>query len=137
MMMEEKGNSVAEVFGEPIYAYTRKQAVEDGQQVKLTGDYAALAREAGWKHPVYLTSGVCDLIDAAMASTKHCNDFTGVLWDILYMARFGKEVSADTRAFRVIITGTGKRGHLLYARVGPTDIDDPTPAMTIMLPEER
>ncbi|MEJ2718958.1 MAG: hypothetical protein P8182_17815 [Deltaproteobacteria bacterium] len=136
-MTDQAGNPVTETFGEPIYAYTRKQAVEDGQQVKLTGDYAALAREAGWNHPVYLTSGVCDLIDAAMASKEHSNDFIGVLWDILYMARFGKEVSADTRAFKVIITGTRKREHLLYARVGPTDIDDPAPAMTIMLPEER
>ena len=136
-MTDAAENSVTEIFGEPIYAYTRRNAMEDGQQIKLTDDYAALAREAGWKYPVYLTSGVWGLIEAAVASERYCNDFTGVLWDILCMARFGKDVSTDTRAFRVIITGTGQREHLLYAQVGPTDMDDPMPAITIMLPEER
>jgi Family of unknown function (DUF6573) len=130
-------NPAPEIFGEPIYEYTRKNAIEDGQQIKLADDYAALARDAGWKYPVYLTSGVWGLIETAVASKRHCNDFTGVLWDILYMARFGRDVSPDTRAFKVIITGTRQRNHLLYAQVGPTDIDDPAPAITIMLPEEK
>lgn len=134
-MKPNEGNSI---FGEVIYAYTRKQAIEDGFQVLLTEEHAQLAKEAGWKYPVYLTRGVWNLVETAVDSERHCNDLAGVLWDILYMARFGKNISKDTRAFKVIITGCGKkRLYLLYLQIGPTDIDDPQPAITIMLEEDR
>jgi len=126
------------IFGDVIYTYTRKNAIEDGFQMLLTGDHAQLAKEAGWKYPVYLTSGVWDLVEKAVASTDHCNDMAGVLWDILFIARFGKDISKDTRAFTVIITGCGQKdNHLLYLQVGPTDINDPEPVITIMLEEDR
>lgn len=126
------------IFGDVIYTYTRKNAIEDGFQVLLTGDHAQLAKEAGWKYPVYLTRGVWDLVEKAVASENHCNDMVGVLWDILFMARFGRDISNDTRAFTVIITGCGhKHDHLFYLQVGPTDIDDPLPAITIMLEDDR
>jgi hypothetical protein len=137
-MKSETQNPDHEIFGEVIYAYTRKQAIEDGYQVLLTDYHAKLARQAGWKYPVYLTRGVWDLIEEAVEAKKHYNDMNGVLWNILYMARFGNDITEDTRAFTVIITGTGrKRNHLFYVQVGPRDIDDPTPAITIMLPEDR
>ena len=126
-----------EAFGEVIYAYTRKQAIEDGYQVLLTGKHAELAREAGWKYPVYLTRGVWDLMEQSVASEKD-GDLTGVLWNALVMARFGENIAVDTRTFKVIIKGTGrKHQQLFYLQVGPTDIDDPAPAITIMLPEDR
>jgi hypothetical protein len=127
-----------EIFGEVIYAYTRKQAIEDGYQILLTGEHAELARDAGWKYPVYLTRGVWDLIEQAVTSKTHCHDLTGVLWNILLMARFGKDIAEDTRTFTVIITGCGRnRKQQLYLQVGPTDMDDPAPAITIMLQEDR
>jgi len=86
-----------EIFGEVIYAYTRKQAIEDGEQVLLTGEHAELARDAGWKYPVYLTRGVWDLIEQTVTSKTHCHILTGVLWNILLMARFGKDIAEDTR----------------------------------------
>jgi len=134
----EKQNVDHEVFGPVIYAYTRKQAIEDGYQVLLIDEYAKLARQAGWKYPVYLTRGVWDLIEQTVESKQHCNDMSGVLWDVLFMARYGQDITDDTRAFTVIITGCGrKKNHLLNIQVGPTDIDDPTPAITIMMPEDR
>jgi hypothetical protein len=137
-MNTEKQKAEHEVFGPVIYAYTRKQAIEDGYQVLLTDEHAKLARQAGWKYPVYLTRGVWDLIEQAVEAKQYCNDMSGVLWDVLFMARFGSNISEDIRAFTVIITGFGrKRNHLLYIQVGPTDIDDPTPAITIMMPEDR
>ena len=39
-----------------IYAYTRKQAVEDGEQV----DVSTAAAEAGIRFPVFLTRRVFD-----------------------------------------------------------------------------
>lgn len=125
------------IFGNVIYTYTRKQAIADGYQIKLEGAHAEIARQAGWKYPVYLTSGVWELIEQAVASERHCNDFNGVLWDIVWMARSGKDISQDTRVFQVIITGTGRQKyHQLYLQVGPVDIDDPEPAITIMLSED-
>ena len=136
--MNQNSAKSHEVFGEVIYAYTRKQAIIDGYQVLLADDHAELAREVGWKYPVYLTSGVWDLVEQAVASIKDGNDLAGVLWDILMMARFGKEITEDTRKFQVMISKFGrKHRHLFYVQVGPTDIDDPAPAITVMMPEDR
>ena len=98
----------------------------------------AVAKEAGYKYPVFLTSGVLGLIERAVDNQKYCNDFTGVLWDILYMSRVaGQSVNERTTKFQVIITGTGKRKHhTMYIECGPMDIDDPAPVLTIMLPED-
>ena len=136
------GNGIAEeATFEPvpiIYSYSRRQAIEDGYQFPLTGEHAAMARQAGWQHPVYLSGGVHDLIERAVANKRHCNDYDGVLWDILYMgARGARRVTSNKFHFQVVITGAGrKRNHVLKAEIGATDIDDPAPAITFSLPEE-
>ncbi len=124
---------------EIIHTYTRKEAIEDGYQTKLEGENAKLAKEAGYKYPVFITSGVLGLIEKAVASKKDYNDFTGVLWDILYMSRVaGHPLNNRTTEFKVIITGTGRqKEHTIYIEVGPMDFDDPEPVLTIMLPEEN
>ena len=124
---------------EIIYSYTRKQAIEDGLQLKLEGEQADLAKEAGYKWPVYMTSGVLGLIERSVASKKHCNDFQGVLWDMLYLSRStGKILNDRLKTFQVIITGAGRKiYHTLYLESGPVDIDDPNPCLTLMLPEEN
>jgi len=124
---------------EIIYSYTRKQAIEDGYQVKLEGEHAKTAKEAGYKWPVYMTSGVFGLIERAVANEKHCNDFTGVLWDICYMSiKTGRMLNDRLKEFTVIITGAGnKKYHTLLVECGAVDIDDPNPCLTFMLPEEN
>ena len=119
-----------------ISMYTRSQAIEDGEQVKLEGEQAAMARQL-YKYPVYLTNSVWTLVEKAVANKKHHNDLNGVLWDILWMStRYRPD--GDTTWFRVTITGTGrKRLFTMIAKVGPTDYNDPSPAITIMLPEDR
>jgi hypothetical protein len=122
-----------------VYAYTRAQAVEDGEQVLLTDELAQLAREAGWNYPIYITRSVWFLIEMAVANKKHHNDLKGVLWDVLNMAGFYARAnrSGNEIRFKVIITGASrKRNHVMVAQVGPTDIDNPSPAVTIMFPEE-
>lgn len=127
------------LFGEVIYAYTRKQAIEDGYQMKLEGKDAQTAREVGYKYPVYLTTGIVDLMQKAIDNPRWANDWDGILWDILWMSRANaRPVNQQTNIFVVIITGIGrKRNHQMIIQVGPTDIDDPAPALTIMLPEEQ
>lgn len=121
---------------EIIYSYTRKQAIEDGEQVLLD---QKLTREAGYKYPVYLTRSVWNLVEMAVNNKKHCNDLEGVLWDILYMSirNHTRRLDTSTYQFVVIITGTGRiRNHTMLVSCGPTDIDNPAPAITIMLPED-
>lgn len=127
---------------EIISTYTRKEAIADGDQVELTGDDAQLAREAGWKHPVFLTASITSIIETAVAAEKFCNDYTGVLWDILFMSALKAkqcQPGENLIAFPVIITGTGQKDdtYLMYAQVGARDIDEPEPAITIMLPEDN
>lgn len=121
-----------------IFTYTRKQALEDGLQMKLEGEKAQMAKDVGYKYPIYLTACVIDIIDIAVNNPKHCNDWNGVLWDILWMSRnYATTIDKQTHSFQVIITGVGrKKYHKFYIQCGPTDIDDPTPALTIMTPQD-
>lgn len=119
-----------------IYTYTRKQAIEDGLQVLAD---RKLSQEAGIKYPVYLTSGVVELINKAVNNPKYLNDFDGVLWDIYTIFRFAaKNTRGNTLYFKVIILGVGRKRYIDFiAEIGSTDFDNPAPAITIMLPEER
>ncbi len=120
-----------------IYTYTRAQAIQDGYQMKLEDKMAVMASNL-YKYPIYLTSGIVGLIEQAVASERHRNDWNDVLWDILWMSRYaGRDIDDQTKQFTVIITGTSRRrNHTMIIQCGPTDIDDPMPAFTIMLPEE-
>ncbi|MCD4744057.1 MAG: hypothetical protein K8R67_16465, partial [Desulfobacteraceae bacterium] len=119
-----------------IFSYTRKQAIEDGMQVEMDKN---IVKEAGFKFPVFLTTGVHSIIEKAVGNKKHCNDFDGINWDILTMLRHGIQTSKEENNinFTVIITGAEQRtNHKFFAQIGAMDIDDPQPAITIMLPEE-
>lgn len=121
---------------EIIYSYTRKQAIEDGEQVLLD---AKLTKEAGYKYPVYVTRSVWNLVEMAASNKKHCNDLQGVLWDILWMSirNHTRRIETNTYQFLVIITGTGRvRNHNMLVNCGPCDIDDPAPVITIMMPQD-
>lgn len=111
-----------------IIAFTRARALETGQQVKLEGELAELAREAGFIVPVYITFSVMQLIEKAI--TKGA-DKKGVLWDVLLLAaRTGQTLSENTKKFRVKISGLN---YELYAQAGAVDIDDAAPCITIMM----
>lgn len=115
---------------EIIYAYTRQEALADGEQVLVNSN---ISREAGYKYPVYLTRSVHDLIVRSAENKRTATDYEGVLWDILWMSKFQKK-----GFFTVIILGVGrKRNHVLFVEVGPQDIYDPTPVVTIMTPSDR
>ena len=114
-----------------IYTYSRKQAITDGVQGLLPDK---LSQEAGYKHPVYATQGVFNLVSKAVENKKHHNDFNGVVWDILWMSRFA---ARETGFFTVTITGTGKkRLHILKIECGAMDFDDESPVLTISLQGE-
>jgi hypothetical protein len=72
-----------------IYAYTRKQAVEDGEQV----DVSTTAAEAGIRFPVFLTRRVFGAYVTVPPNVTG-QDEAGRLWDIVSMLRFQSKAAA-------------------------------------------
>ena len=127
-------------FGSVIYSYTRKQAVADGVQVDVT----KTAKEAGISFPVFLTRTVWDTY-VALPPDGQCGthqDEAGQLWDIVWMTRFGiirSRPGCDRIPVALYVRNDNQRSKLvkLIATCGPLDIDDPQPAITVMMPDEN
>ena len=131
----DAGQSGAD-FGPVIYSYTRAQAVADGVQVEVT----KTAAEAGIKFPVFLTRTVFDAYVEVPAGVTG-QDEAGRLWDIVWMLRFAilrSRPGADRIPVALYVRNDNRRATLikLVATCGPLDLDDPQPAITVMMPEE-
>jgi hypothetical protein len=123
-------------FGQVIYAYTRAQAVADGFQVEVT----KTAQEAGICFPVFLTRAVYDAYVTVPPGVTG-QDEPGRLWDIVWMTRFAiirSRPGVDRLPVALYVRNDNTRARLvkLVAVCGPVDIDDPAPAITVMLPDE-
>ena len=126
----------ADPFGPVIYSYTRAQAVADGFQVEAS----QTAREAGITFPVFITRSVFDSFVAVPPGVTG-QDEAGRLWDVLWMLRFAirkARPGADRLPFALYVRNDNHRPRLvkLVATCGPLDIDDPKPAITVMMPDE-
>lgn len=118
-----------------IYSYSRKKAIEDGMQVCVSDKYPNETRM--YKYPVYFTSKVWDL----------AQNQAEIIWDICYMAYIiGKNSDNSLISFSVLVLNSDIPPDFLedeypcynlFAECGAQDIDNPTPAITIMFPEER
>ena len=134
--MNSENSEIRIPQSEIIYAYTRAQAVADGVQVEVT----KTAQEAGITFPVFLTRGVFDKF-VTVPEGVSSQDEAGRLWDVVWMLRFAilrsrpgvqripvaLYVRNDDRAARLV---------KLIATCGPLDLDEPQPAITVMLPDE-
>jgi hypothetical protein len=123
-------------FGPVIYSYTRAQAVADGVQVEVT----KTANEAGIRFPVFLTRTVFDAYVAVPPGVE-CQDEVGRLWDIVWMLRFAilrSRPGVDRIPVALYVRNDNRAARLikLVATCGPLDIDDPQPAITVMMPDE-
>ena len=115
-----------------IYAYTRKQALEDGVLV----DAGEMAKEAGFKFPVAITAAAWEQY-VEVPQGAECQDEQGRLWDILYMLHIAilKDGGRDQVDFSLYVNNDGKAKPVyLKAICGPGD--DAEPVITIMLPHE-
>ena len=126
----------AEPFGPVIYSYARAQAVADGFQVEVS----QTAREAGITFPVFITRSVFDSFVAVPPGVTG-QDEAGRLWDVLWMLRFAirkARPGADRLPFALYVRNDNHRPRLvkLVATCGPLDLDDPKPAITVMMPDE-
>jgi hypothetical protein len=126
-----------EMFAPVIFTYTRKQALADGVQVEVS----KIAREAGFKIPVFLTHSVYDQY-VKIPEGVTCQDEEGRLWDIVWMLRCavgGKRSDCHALEFELYVRNSNdKPAELvtLAAQVEAMDFDDPNPAITISLPGE-
>jgi hypothetical protein len=147
-------NQPDNLFGEPIFSYTRAQAIADGQLVDLTtatdDKGHLLCQQAGFKFPVAISrTALARTIevggtwkpdgDGEVLELKGGQSLTGRLWDVLSMLRVasGKAANTDRVHFQVLIDtkGDGHREMVkLWALCGPGD--DPRPVITIMLEGE-
>ena len=119
-----------------IYAYTRKQALEDGIQV----DVSSAAKEAGIRFPVFLTRSVYDAYVAVPPNVAG-QDEAGRLWDIAWMLRYAMKCSREgcnRIPVSVYVRNDNRSPRLvkLVAVCDALDIDDPQPAITLMMPDE-
>jgi len=148
-MEKNEQDTMQEIFGDVIYAYTRAQALEDGVLIDVTDT----AREAGIKFPTALTRAVWADYVAVPDELGGQQDEFGRCWDVLWMlsvaVRTGR-IQGDTGTFEVIIAKPDKgdwrsnekphdgsrtqRLVTLKAVCGPSD--DGSPCITIMRPEE-
>ncbi len=123
-----------------IHTYTRAQAIEDGVLVDLRqGDLGALAADLGYKLPIACTAAVWhECIALTPAAEAACNDLTGRLWDVLWMAlcaiRRARDI--DRVTFELYVVRDEPRPTLteLVMVCGPGDGAEPV--LTISFPEE-
>jgi hypothetical protein len=126
----------ASPFGPVVYTYTRAQAVADGGQVEVT----KVAAEAGIRFPVFLTRAVYDAFVTVPPGVSG-QDEAGRLWDIVWMTRFAiirSRPGCDRLPVALYVRNDDVRSRLvkLVAVCVPLDIDDPQPAITLMMPDE-
>jgi hypothetical protein len=134
--MDTNNEKTDSPFGDVIYSYTRKQAVADGVQVDVT----KTAQEAGIKFPMFLTRAVFDSFVAVPEGVSG-QDEAGRLWDIVWMTRFAilrARPGCDRLPVALYVRNDNRAPRLvkLVATCGPLDMDDPQPAISVMLPDE-
>ena len=124
-------------FGPVVYSYSRAQAIADGVQVEVT----KTALEAGIRFPMFLTRTVFDAYVAVPPDVTG-QDEAGRLWDVVWMTRFGilrAKPGADRIPVALYVRNADNRPSRLVkliAQCGPLDMDDPQPAITVMMPDE-
>ena len=130
-------NTMKELFGEVIYAYTRKQAIEDGILIDTT----SMAQEAGIKFPVAITIAVWnEYVKPCDELVSHGQSCEGRIWDILWMFRYYAAKNQSDLMYFELYFQMIKNGNpveelvKLKAHIGPGDKGEPV--ITIMKPDE-
>lgn len=132
------------LFGDVISSYSRREAIEDGVLVQLSGPgyegetwIPEMVAEAGIKFPVAVTASVFhDCIEVTPAAKRACNDIKGRLWDVLWLLRLAIKAAGntDTIHYRINCVADRRRVFWLKSVCGPDD--DGSPCITIMKREE-
>lgn len=139
------------IFGEVIFSYTTREAVEDGLLILVN---SKISHEAGIKFPVYISRAVWEKYVKVPISLIGCQDLEGRLWDILWMFKIKASFYVgNLMEFKFINTlpdegnwsknetmaepgNRDQRLVTLKSTITARDIDDPRPAIFIMMPNE-
>lgn len=133
-----------------IFSYTTKQAVEDGVLIKADSVQSSMAYI---KFPVYFTNAAWEKYIEIPKELEEVQNFNGRLGDILYMFAFqAKKCPGSVLKFQFTCQipksfswqqneakssiSFQHREVTLKAVISAQDIDDPSPAIFIMLPWE-
>ena len=120
-----------------IHTYTRFEAVKDGLQVCVSERFPNDTRM--YKYPVFFTTGVWEL----------CQERGEIIWDICYMAAAASKAQPTNSAiisYSLIVQDAQRSPdffedefpcYRLLAICEAKDINDPTPVITILFPDER
>ena len=136
MSTENEEMDLVSMFGEPIYSYTREQAIDDGVLV----DISATAAEAGIKWPVACTTKVwSDYIVPDERSRPQGQSESGRLWDLVWMLGWAirrGEVRDSYGIFSAYFIMKERQRRLIKFKtvVGPGDNGEPV--ITVMMPDE-
>lgn len=119
-----------------IHAYTRAQAIADGMLADLMQHEMLAVCRQHFRHPIACTSAVFAIMQKAVENPRYCNDYAGILHDMLFMSKaMGRRLDASTVLFRVIIQGAGRSKYYDFKlMVHPGDQGEPV--ITISLPTE-
>ncbi|CAJ9985250.1 DUF6573 family protein [Burkholderia pseudomallei] len=138
--MQDNTHNPDDVFGKTISSYTRAQAIADGVLVNVSG----LAREAGFRIPVAVTSAVwADCVAWTEADSKKqvAQDENGRLWDVLWMgalaakrARGAQRIAFELHRVPRGGRATQPRPVVLNLHIGPGD--NAEPVVTILMTDE-
>ena len=112
------------LFGEVIYSYTRKQAIEDGELHEIN----ELAQEAGFRFPVAITETVAKIV---LKSCTGCRSWDGIIWDVLNCLKYSIRGEGAQTMF---IVKVGRKDETFKAICSGGDNGEPV--ITIMLPSE-
>ena len=122
-----------------ISVYTRADALEDGALV----DASDLAKEAGFKICTAITQALFARLNPGELDKANGQDFTGRLWDVLYMASLAarRNTNESRITFSVIlyevneVTRRARQNYIeLILDLGPGDNFEPV--ITIGFPED-
>jgi hypothetical protein len=133
LIINEKTVGDDSMFGEVIFAITRKDLLESGDLI----DVSKMGKEAGIKFPVAVTSAVwVNVVTPDKAGEARGESQDGRLWDILWMFTVAARKSSGSQIlFPLIVTKKGKSKEIkLKAVIGPGDTLEPV--ITILLPNE-
>jgi len=118
-----------------IFSYTRQDAINDGTFI----DVSDMAKEAGIKHPVAVTSNLYHTHIVPSASQQESGQsIKGRLWDVLSMFAFccrGMVGETDGNMATFPVRFSGKEV-TIWAFIEAQSMEDPSPAINIMLPED-
>jgi len=138
--MQDNVQNPDEIFGKTISRYTRAQAIADGTLV----DVSAMAREAGFRIPVAVTSAVwtdCVAWTDADSGRQAVQDERGRLWDLLWMgvlaarrARGAQHIAYELH--RVPRGCHGMRPRPVVLNLHICSGDNTEPVITILMTDE-